>query len=122
LTLGLITLQSKQPQEFKLTTFSTVPEQLEGCGASYYLSEQDRKTQKRFICTTDMETALVYINGKPLFLNISQHFGGYESGKFVLIIKDGPYKQIDSEYSIMKSVFTLKYGLKIIWTKTVFGT
>lgn len=113
--------QGKSTPKIDLTVFTKVPDELDGCGNAYYLSEKDRKNQVNLICCTNFDEVMICINRKPLLLKKMPHFNGYSSGYYLLTIDDGKTKQMDTEYYIMKSVITLKYNSKIIWTKPVFG-
>jgi hypothetical protein len=108
---------------FQLNTFSDkeIPDQLQGCGDSYYLKAADRKTQKNFICCSNDACAMVSINHKIVLLVKSFQFDGYVTQGYTLTIKNGPMKTMGDEYYQMKATLTLKLGKKIIWTAVLLG-
>ncbi|HEY2722396.1 MAG TPA: hypothetical protein VGI82_11760 [Chitinophagaceae bacterium] len=125
LAIGSISWQRPQ-QAFDLTTFTEIPkgmpEDIGDCGSgSYYLSKQD-EINSRFACVTNYDVALIYINNMPMkFKTTKGGHGSYMLGKYTLIIKDGPSKNIGDEAWTMKSVFILKYNNTIVWTKKLIG-
>jgi hypothetical protein len=72
----------------------------------YYLSQADKKNEK-LICITNYDIVLIYINNKPMKLKSKGNVN--ISGKYCLIIKDGPLKNIGDETWTMKSVIMLNY-------------
>ena len=96
-----------------------LPDDIGDCGTGYYyLSKNDEKTGK-MICVTDYEVVLIFINNKPIKLKGSGDV--YESGKYSLIIKDGPEKMIGDETWTMKSTIIVKYENKVVWRKDLIG-
>lgn len=110
--------QAQKQAKFIVNSFTTVPDDLMGCGNSYYLSKEDKK-KGRMICTTDLNVALIYIDHKQLRLKAQGEV--YTSGKYTLIIRDGPTKQEGDEYYVMKATIIIKYGTKVIWSKNLPG-
>ncbi len=115
---GLNKVQA-QHQLFKISTYTTVPEDFTGCGNAFYLSQKDKKARKT-ACITHFSTALIYINNKPMRLtgnhklaNRGEHM--YTSGNYTLIT------QLDHEYYVIKGTMIIKYENKVIWSKKVFG-
>jgi hypothetical protein len=124
-TIGLSNNQTQQPSVFKISTFKNVPDDLMGCGNDYYLTEKDKK-QDELVCRTDYITALIYINNKPILLKANYKLGDkenqvYTNGNYMVNIKIGSLKQLDSEYYEMKATIIVKYGSKIIWSKNLIG-
>jgi len=118
-TLGLANEQPKQEPTFKLTTFTNVPQKFSDCDdASYFLSESDVKKGK-FICVTNYETALIYINNRPITVKLIDR--GYLPGKYSIIINDGSTKDVGDETWTIKSVITIKYDKKIVWRRNLIG-
>jgi len=98
-----------------------------GAGEGFYLSAKDKKESK-FICTTDYETALIYINQKPIRLKVKDaaHFNRnkqifiYE--KYALMIIGSASKKVgDENYLILKGTLTLKYDSNVVWEKKIIG-
>jgi len=118
--------QATNPPLINLNTFKSIPEDMMGVGESFYLSAKDKKEQK-FICTTDMETALIYINQKPVRLksidvtDFSKNKQIFTHDKYTLIIIEGPSKKVSDEYYTMSGELILKYDSKTVWSKNVKG-
>jgi hypothetical protein len=122
-TIGLSINQAQQTPATKISTFKEIPEELRNtigdCGTGYYyLSKADKKNEK-FICVTDYDIVLIYINNKPVKFKSKGNV--YVAGKYSLTIKDGPPKNIGDENWTMKSLIIIKYENKIIWSKDLIG-
>ena len=127
LIIGSISWQAKNLPLINLNTFTSIPKDLMGAGEGFYLSAKDKKESK-FICTTDYETALIYINQKPIRLKVKDaaHFNRnkqifiYE--KYALMIIGSASKKVgDENYLILKGTLTLKYDSNVVWEKKIIG-
>ena len=123
-----VDFQTKIRPEYKVTPFTVtaVPDDLQGAGESYYLTEKDKR-DANFICITNYIVALLYVNGKPVRLKakrqlrVSDKKNSYFNGKYELIIDNGPEKTDGEENYIMKATIILKYNSKVVWMKNVMG-
>jgi hypothetical protein len=115
-----------QHQSFTVSTFKKVPDELMGCGDCYYLSEKDKK-ETSFVCVTDYTFALVYINNKAIRLKANDKISHdkneeiYTSDQYILIVKKGKMKQLDSEYYQFKGAITIKSGSKVLYQQQIVG-
>lgn len=97
-----------------------------GAGEGFYLSAKDKK-EGRFICTTNYETALIYVDQKPVRLqtknisNFSKDKQLFNNKEYLFTIIEGPSKQIGDENYTMKGTLILKRGSSVVWEKTVIG-
>lgn len=97
-----------------------------GAGESFYLSAKD-KEQEKFICTTNYETALIYIDRKPIRLQtknisiFSKNKQSFTNKEYTLIIIEGPSKQVGDENYTMKGTLILIHNSNIVWKKNVIG-
>src|SRR5438309_137569 len=95
-TIGVNNNQPQQSPVLNISSFKKIPENLANtmgdCGTGYYyLSKADKKNEK-LICVTDYDIVLIYINNKAIKFKSKGNV--YVSGKYSLIIKDGPPKNI----------------------------
>jgi hypothetical protein len=110
----------KQPVAYKVAAFKHVPDEMLGCGDTYYLTAKDKK-EAAFICITDMESVLLNINGKPVKFKAESTGGNLVSGKYTLIINTTKRVNDDVEHYTMRGHITLKVGAKIVWSSKVLG-
>jgi len=115
LSITQLNSQPRQPSSFKLNSFKDVPEDLQGCGDSYYLSESEKKAG-RSICFTDYDVYFLKINGKSYRLTEKE-----ASGKYSIDVKELTNKKEDVEYHVLTAILTIKLGSKVIWQKKVIG-
>ena len=115
LAIGSHNIQPNHNITIKLSTFKDVPEDLQGCGDSYYLSESDKKAGKS-ICFTDYSIYFLKINGKSCRLT-----GKEATGKYSIDVKELSNRKEDAEYHVLTAIFTIKLGSKVIWQKKVIG-
>ena len=124
--IGLISWQTKHSNLPNLNTFHVIPGDMQGTGESFYLSTKDKKEGK-FICTTNYETALIYINGKPLRLKtkrtsiFSKNRQLFNSEGYTLTKVEESLKEVGDENYTMKGILTLKYNSNVVWEKPVIG-
>jgi hypothetical protein len=107
-----------------LTTFKNIPDDMMGCGDSYYLSKADMKAGL-FLILDNSQDILLYLNNQPVkFKQIrggNKKLGTYKYKDPSLSIKNTYYKQAGDEYYLLRALITLKQGNKIIWQKNVIG-
>ncbi len=122
-----VTSKQQQPQNsFKITTFTEVPKDMEGCGENLFLNKQDEKAE-RFVFYTDYVRGLICINNKMFLItrsDKSQEKGGsvFSNKDYTLVIKYGQKKITgDENYQIKSAIITLKYRSIVVWTKSVIG-
>ena len=125
--VGMAANSQQQSQKiFKISTFTKVPSDMEGCGENLFLNTQDEKTE-RFIFYTDYGRALVCVNGKIIlttYSDKSQEKGSrvFSNKDYTLLIKYGRIKKTgDEDYEIKNAVIILKYHSKVVWTRSVIG-
>lgn len=115
---------NNQQPEYKLSTFKTIPNDMDGCGNNLYLSEKDKKADISIYRDNDVE-AILLVNGKFMrfkpvhskskFLRIGK------SGQFTLKVSMSSVKTKDSEYYTFKAFLTVLKGRQIIYNKRVIG-
>jgi hypothetical protein len=110
----------KQPDIYRVATFKHVPDEMLGCGDTFFLTAKDKK-EARFICITDFETVLLNINGKPVKFKAAGNNQQLVSGKYTLFMNTTKPKQDDDEHYTMQGSITLKVGAKTVWTSKVTG-
>lgn len=121
-----VTNAQQQPKySIKITTFTEVPRDMEGCGENLFLNKQDEKAE-RFVFYTDYVRGLIYVNNKMILITHNEkplENGSIFSNKdYTLEIKYGLRKSAgDESYQINSAIMTLKYHSKIVWTKKVIG-
>nr|WP_067053878.1 hypothetical protein [Mucilaginibacter sp. L294] len=127
LFVSIITNRQQKPQNvFKITTFTKVPRNMEGCGENLFLNKQDEKAE-RFVFYTDYSRALICINNNMILITRSDKSHEKSSSVFsnkdyTLIVKYGQRKPAgDESYQIKNAIITLKYHSKVIWMKNVIG-
>jgi hypothetical protein len=125
--MGIVTSRQQQPQNvFKITTFTEVPRDMEGCGENLFLNKQDEKAE-RFVFYTDYVRGLICVNNKMILITHSDKShdkGGsvFSNKDYMLVIKYGQKKTTgDENYQIKSAIITLKYHSKVVWTKNVIG-
>ncbi|MES2277331.1 MAG: hypothetical protein V4592_14995 [Bacteroidota bacterium] len=125
--VATVASSQQQPQNvFKITTFTEVPRDMEGCGENLFLNKQDEKAE-RFVFYTDYVRGLICVNNKMILIthNDKSHDkdGSVFSNKdYTLIIKYGQKKSTGNEsYQIKSAIITLKYHSKVVWTKSIIG-
>jgi hypothetical protein len=124
--IGLISWQTEHSNLTNLNTFHVIPGDMQGAGESFYLSTKDKKEGK-FICTTDYETALIYINQKPMRLKVkttsdlsrNKQLFSYE-GYALTIVEESLKKAGDENYTF-KGILTLKCNSNVVWEKAIIG-
>jgi hypothetical protein len=125
--LDIANSRQQQPQNvFKITTFTNVPSDMEGCGENLFLNKQDEKAE-RFVFYTDYVRGLICINNKMILITRSDK--SYEKSSsvfsnkdYTLIIKYGQKKATgDENYEIKSATITLKYHSTVVWKKIVIG-
>ncbi|HEY4325826.1 MAG TPA: hypothetical protein VGN20_17665 [Mucilaginibacter sp.] len=119
--------KQQQPQNaFKITTFTEVPREMEGCGENLFLNKQDEKAE-RFVFYTDYVRGLICINNKMISItrNDKSHDKGqgeFSNKDYTLVIKYVQKKTTgDENYEIKSAIITLKYHSTVVWTKSVIG-
>jgi hypothetical protein len=125
--VGIVTNGQQQAQNvFRITTFTSVPKDMEGCGENLFLNRKDEKAG-RFIFYTDYGRALICINNKMCLIKNSdkiyyKNSSVFSNQDYTLIIKYVQKKRTgDEDYKINRAIITLKYRSKVIWTKSVIG-
>jgi hypothetical protein len=124
--VGIVTSRQQPQNTFKITTFTKIPKDMEGCGENLFLNKQDEKAE-RFVFYTDYVRGLICINNKIILITSSDKFHEKSSSIFsnkdyTLIIKYGQKKTTgDESYQIKSAIITLKYHSTVVWTKDVVG-
>jgi hypothetical protein len=124
--VGSAISRQQQPQTvFKITTFTEVPKDMDGCGENLFLNKQDERAE-RFVFYTDYVRALICINNKIILITRAvkpiEKGSVFSNKDYTLAVKYGQKKTIgDESYEIKSAIITLKYHSKVVWTKRVIG-
>jgi len=119
--------KQQEPQNvFKITTFTNVPTDMEGCGENLFLNKQDEKAE-RFVFYTDYVRGLICINNKMILVtrgnkSYEKSSSIFSNKDYTLTIKYGQKKNTgDENYEIKSATIILKYHSIVVWTKVVIG-
>lgn len=100
-------------------TFSVIPNEIDGCGCSFYLSEKDKKDNK-YICVNDFANlAFVKLKGEMVKFELTEHKDSsniylYKSKEYTLKIEVIKKESSEYEASNIEGVITIssKEGIK----------
>jgi len=112
-------------QPAQLLTFNHVPDEMTGCGDSFYFTEKDKK-KGIFIAVDNFEQVLVSLNGRMVKfkpgkgVRNKKHIGLFYQS-YELIIDKLDQKLRDDEYYTFNAIITIKNGGKIVFQKRVIG-
>jgi hypothetical protein len=116
---GKSEVKSIEADSVNLETFSVIPNEIDGCGCSFYLSENDKKDNK-YICVNDFANlAFVKLKGEMVKLELTEHKDSssiylYKSKEYTLKIEVLKKEPSEYEASNIEGVITIssKEGIK----------
>jgi hypothetical protein len=117
---------SKNSSNFTLKTFTQIPNEIDGCGCYFYLTNEDEIKEKYIFINDFAEIAFVSIDGKLEKFKLIKHseasgFYSYTNGIYQLTIEIVSKKSDGYETSRLKGIIKLTKG-KQMYEKKIIGT
>ena len=109
----------KDSIDFNLNTFTTIPNEIDGCGCYFYLSKKDEKNEKFIFVNDFANIAFISINNKLLKFVLKEHKEAqniyiYSNGNYVLKVDITEKENEENETSKIKGIIILSKGKNII--------
>ena len=125
LTIGYRNMTKKPVQErqrnntLTLNTFTKIPDEIDGCGCYFYLSEKDEKKERYIFVNDFASVAFVSVKSKLQRFELKKHKEGsseylYSNGAYQLKVQITEKKTDGEESSRMKGIIILSKGKSVL--------
>ena len=101
-------------EEINLELFSSIPIEIDGCGCSFYATENDKKDGK-YICVNDFANlAFIKLNGQMVKFTLSEHKEDsntyiYKNREYTLKVEITRKQAGDYEMSNVEGIITISF-------------